>query len=342
MDANATDQKVEYKQGPAPFNEAEADVVLRSSDHVEFRVPKILLTIFSPVFRDILGMPAPSSASGSATTPSGSPVTVVDVAEHSDVLHGLLSFCHPATCLPKMKVDETYALYMAADKYAIEGLKLCTKEQIETFVDTDPVAVYAMSFREKWEDLAKRAARRTLSSSYVDITRYNCKTLDLLPASAMPKLWSYYDNNRRYLLQAVNVEAIMTETVYTICNCDGRWYDEDDVEINDPERLFYALEDENKCCSIHPDSVKEFSVPVYFKTWWLTFMREVAETIADVPEPVDRISKMPRLFRNAVEEAGRCKRCGPIAYDALLKYSYHLSNELRDAMRNFYILKFDS
>ena len=49
----------------APFDDAKADLILRSSDEVpvHFRVFKIILSLASPVFADMFSMPSPSTPS---------------------------------------------------------------------------------------------------------------------------------------------------------------------------------------------------------------------------------------------------------------------------------------
>lgn len=41
-----------------------ADVIIRSSDNVDFRVQRAALSLFSPVFADILSIPQPEGSNG--------------------------------------------------------------------------------------------------------------------------------------------------------------------------------------------------------------------------------------------------------------------------------------
>ena len=43
----------------APFDHAKADIVLRSSDNVDFRVFKLFLSLASPVFETLFDIPQP-------------------------------------------------------------------------------------------------------------------------------------------------------------------------------------------------------------------------------------------------------------------------------------------
>ncbi|EIW58566.1 uncharacterized protein TRAVEDRAFT_84885, partial [Trametes versicolor FP-101664 SS1] len=82
------------------FPKPDADVIPRSSNGVEFRVHKAILSEASPVFESMLTPPQPSatpsnpSISGSqATAPAELPV--VDMSDPSEVLDRLLRLCYP-------------------------------------------------------------------------------------------------------------------------------------------------------------------------------------------------------------------------------------------------------
>ncbi|KAI0285939.1 hypothetical protein BGY98DRAFT_249262 [Russula aff. rugulosa BPL654] len=55
----------QFELAEAPFNDAQADLILRSSDEVpiHFRVFKNILSLASPVFADMFSIPSPSSPS---------------------------------------------------------------------------------------------------------------------------------------------------------------------------------------------------------------------------------------------------------------------------------------
>jgi hypothetical protein len=77
-------------QGPAsagaPFDDAWADLILRSSDGVPFRVFKIILSLASPIFTDMFSIPPPVSQQ------SDDQIPMVDLSEHSKVLD--VALCH--------------------------------------------------------------------------------------------------------------------------------------------------------------------------------------------------------------------------------------------------------
>ena len=72
-----------------PFDVPEANLILRSSDVVDFRVHKPLLAMASPFFKDLLSLPQPSDSE----TVDGLPM--VQLSESSELLNSLVSILYP-------------------------------------------------------------------------------------------------------------------------------------------------------------------------------------------------------------------------------------------------------
>ncbi|TFY63449.1 hypothetical protein EVG20_g6303 [Dentipellis fragilis] len=112
--------------GP-PFAAPDADVVLRSSQWIDFRVHKLILSLASPVFRDMFALPRPkddedetmSIVKNGADYVDGLPV--VQVSETTTTLQYLLTATYPlVTSLPG-SVEETIPVLSAAAKYEMTG-----------------------------------------------------------------------------------------------------------------------------------------------------------------------------------------------------------------------------
>ncbi|KDQ20466.1 hypothetical protein BOTBODRAFT_308158 [Botryobasidium botryosum FD-172 SS1] len=82
-DARPDDQKISER-----FSSPTADVILRSSDDVQFKVHRLLLVEASPFFRTMFDLPQPS-------TPLADALPVVDFAEPEQVLDTLLRWIYP-------------------------------------------------------------------------------------------------------------------------------------------------------------------------------------------------------------------------------------------------------
>jgi hypothetical protein len=78
------------KLADAPFDRPRADLVLRSSDDVHFRVLKGILSIASTVFADMFSIPSPPSEHQDE-------IQVVPVSEDSTALDLALRHIYPVT-----------------------------------------------------------------------------------------------------------------------------------------------------------------------------------------------------------------------------------------------------
>ena len=88
------------------FNSSDGNLILRSSDLVDFRVHKPVLAMASPFFKDLLSLPQPSDAESVGGIP------VVRLFEHSELLNCLVSMLYPVpTVIPKSYEKVLYSIY---------------------------------------------------------------------------------------------------------------------------------------------------------------------------------------------------------------------------------------
>jgi hypothetical protein len=80
---------------PVPFDVPDANLIIRSSDFVDFRVHKAVLAMASPFFKDLLSLPQPSNSESVGDLP------VVQLSESSELLDSLVSLLYPVrTVMP--------------------------------------------------------------------------------------------------------------------------------------------------------------------------------------------------------------------------------------------------
>ena len=72
-----------------PLDVPDANIIIRSSDRVDFRVHKPVLAVSSPVFKDLLSLPQPYDSE----TVDGLPM--VQFSEDSELLNSLFSMLYP-------------------------------------------------------------------------------------------------------------------------------------------------------------------------------------------------------------------------------------------------------
>ena len=91
---------------PEPFNISDANLIIRSSDLIDFRVHKSVLTMVSPFFEDMLSLPQPSDGESVDGLP------VVRLPEDSELLNSLLSKLYPVRTVVPNSYDKV--LYLLA------------------------------------------------------------------------------------------------------------------------------------------------------------------------------------------------------------------------------------
>lgn len=87
------------------FDVSDANLIIRSSDLVEFRVHKLVLAMASPFFKDLLSLPQPSDSESVDGLP------VVSLSEGSELLNSLISMLYPVpTVMPNSYEKVLYLL----------------------------------------------------------------------------------------------------------------------------------------------------------------------------------------------------------------------------------------
>ncbi|KAF8635032.1 hypothetical protein AX15_000570 [Amanita polypyramis BW_CC] len=157
-----------------PFDrDADADVILRSSDSVDFFVIKLLLCFVSSVFRDIFSSYRSVNPTDNETR-NGLPV--VSLEEDSRTIRHLLLFIYPFVDEPAihdaglcMKLGEM------AQKYSMNVIKRKVQRAVNAspLMRTEAFRMYTIAVYLNWNEIADTAASRTFFTSlnslpYVD------------------------------------------------------------------------------------------------------------------------------------------------------------------------------
>jgi hypothetical protein len=98
--------QIDLKTSPLePFDVPDANIIIRSSDFVDFRVHKPVLAMASSVFKDLFSLPQPSDSESDDDFP------VVKLSEDSELLHSLVSIIYPVpTVIPNSHEKVLYLL----------------------------------------------------------------------------------------------------------------------------------------------------------------------------------------------------------------------------------------
>ena len=177
---------------PAPFDHAKADIILRSSDNVDFRVFKLFLSLASPFFETLFDIPQPAEDVGDQEVKDG--LAVVCVTENSKTLDALLRFCYPCTLAddPKIEVLQDAAdILEAARKYSLDVIEKKARQAIANpkILEAESLRCFAIAHRGGLREETLLAAKYTLSQPLIPSW---FQEIELLTAADLLSLLTYH------------------------------------------------------------------------------------------------------------------------------------------------------
>ena len=144
---------------PDRFTTEDGDVVLRVGPDDTFRVHKLVLSLVSPVFKDLFQSARPDQPDGGQE----GFIPVIPIADSPETVDLLLRFIYPGVVPPTI-TDPTVlsALLAVADKYGVQTMSPIVKERLadEEVLEEDPFGVYIAARRWGFANEAKGAAQR--------------------------------------------------------------------------------------------------------------------------------------------------------------------------------------
>ena len=165
------------------FTTSDGDVILRAgtdpdSKHA-FRVHKFILSLASPVFKDMFTLPQPPDQSEEHQLP------VVDVSDPPKSLDMLLRLIYPGVEPPEIPdIPTLTALLSAADKYNITSIYPTLRGALETFSSRYPFRAYVVACRFGFPEEARAAARvgttKSIISEGIDEEVQHISSIDVL------------------------------------------------------------------------------------------------------------------------------------------------------------------
>lgn len=148
----------------APFHGPKADVILRTSDSVDFYSHKILLSLASTFFDQMFSIPQPVPQTTPVPDPDvtvsadDTPVPVIPMTEDSQTLDYLLPLCYPVPDPTSKDLVIVAKVLEAALKYEFEEATVLMSASLKTSAVIEPLKVYAIACRLGLEGDARIAA----------------------------------------------------------------------------------------------------------------------------------------------------------------------------------------
>ncbi|KAI0788873.1 hypothetical protein C8Q75DRAFT_807606 [Abortiporus biennis] len=149
----------------APFDCPNADCILRTSDNVDYRVRRAILSVSSDIFEGMFSLPElgdnrKRKERDDSEYVDGLPI--ISVSEDSETLRALLCYCYP---VEKPEIENPRCLCKvleASKKYMFEYAETELKKQFDRLARTHPVAMYALANKRGWQEEMRVAAKCSL------------------------------------------------------------------------------------------------------------------------------------------------------------------------------------
>ena len=145
------------KLANAPFDDRRADLVLHSSDGVNFFVFKLILSLASSVFADMFTFPLPATPQDSSDEPP-----VVQLPEDAETLDMALRYCYPIPSPEVVSLRDARILLEFARKYQVDVIKHSLMRFLTDTIEHNPASIYGLASTYEYPDVAAKALQSSL------------------------------------------------------------------------------------------------------------------------------------------------------------------------------------
>jgi len=308
-----------------PFDHPKADIILRSSDGIDFHVFKLFLTLASPFFETMFELPQPAVGT-SGDSNDGLPVIIMQ--EDSGTLDTFLRFCYPSTLAEDPSLEsltDILAILEAARKYSLDLIerKVCQALANPKLLEVEPLRCFAIARNARLKHETITAARYTLRQPLIPAW---FAEIELITASDLLALLTYHKRC------SIAVEPLLANLDWvqrhygSSSGCDWLF-----PKIGQIKQDIYmrSLPPSPECYCGRCIAV-EFrlwdSAPV---VWWATYMKETFEMLKDCPSG-DNIRVEAETTIQKVRSAG-CVVCAPRVKENMEEFSNLLAIKVEEA-----------
>ncbi|KAG2159460.1 uncharacterized protein EDB93DRAFT_289770 [Suillus bovinus] len=302
----------------APFDHAKADVILRSADGVEFRVFTLFLSLASPFFETLFGLPqAPDGASDQEMKDG---LAVIAMSEDSKTLDTFLRFCYPSTLAEDPSLDnltEILSVLAAARKYSLDLIerKVCQALANPKVLETDPLRSFAIARNARLKHETVTAARYNLRQPLIPVL---FAEINLITASDLLALVTYHKKC------IISVQGLMK---------DLKWMTDHYGNRNGCNWLSSGAYNDysGEYCNCGQGTDNRFfpwgSNPV---AWWTTYMQEVYELLQDSPSGNTVKTAADRTIQKV--RGANCSVCSGRVKENMTEFSDLLALKIDEAI----------
>ncbi|KAH9023520.1 hypothetical protein EDB84DRAFT_1402285 [Lactarius hengduanensis] len=233
-----------------------SDIVFRSYNSHDFRVPKLYIVICSPVLQELI-----QSVSNTSGVPNGEEkelLPVVELPESKATLYSLLTFIFPISPVLPSTTEKIMELLAMAQKYQMDSvmthIRGAIARQDPPFLRPETALhVYFLAQQHKLRQEAVQAARVTLRLSMTIEDLGDKLESPSMTGAYLHELWKYHQQVRTDLRSGVLEFSGLPHDIKVLCCSSSRsgnysllqWLDHYIRSIAEAPHLFDLTEFEN-------------------------------------------------------------------------------------------------
>ncbi|TFK48409.1 hypothetical protein OE88DRAFT_1664193 [Heliocybe sulcata] len=281
-----------------------ADVILRSTDGADFRAHKLMLSIASPLFRDMFSVGGASNSMPARHDMQPPDDRVVPMTEErAEVVEKLLRLCYPVKGPRWENAAELHPVLMAAIKYQLEGVVETLRRELVAprFLESEPLRVFAIACHAKFTNDARVAARHALSHPI--LLEEAPTELSSITAFSLYRFLQFRDKCSKAAAELTTDSSDSSCMGWVPdCDCDWVWFK----------------------CQKHSWRPRSVRFDEYVVKWWRTYLSSARAALTQ--NPSGSSATREETLKAALEEASTCSNCSSKAYMDLTRFSRRLAD----------------
>ncbi|KAH9027757.1 hypothetical protein EDB84DRAFT_1499549 [Lactarius hengduanensis] len=279
--------------GP-PFDDADADTILRSSDQVDFYVYRVMLSKTSPFFKSMFSLPQPDSGVSRKQIP------IISLTENSETIAVLLASIQPTVAAKFVPLDVMIDALVAAKKYDMDVVSHCLVQKfaMSKAMQDSPVEAFCLAYSHKLGEAARVAAKASLKHR-LRLDDIGDK-LQYTNGPGLHELWKFHHACSVTAVEVVSNNHILVEEPY-----DGTWWDFKDTPCK-------SLGSHGSECRKYRYKVGPSDSWDYWDATapWHDYITRVHNVLLEHPcsEAVTNYSLLKPSYKNAEKMCSSCQR----------------------------------
>ncbi|OSD06940.1 hypothetical protein PYCCODRAFT_1474335 [Trametes coccinea BRFM310] len=307
------------------FNHESADIVVRSSDNVDFRLHKLTLSLASPVFEGMFGLPVQGSASGDP----------IEVTETASTLEGVLRFCYPLDPPTFSRFDDIRLVLDAARKYDMGFVIKHLMVHLHLFLPSEAMRVYCVAYKYEDSELAQAAAACLLGGEDLLDNHGSTPEFSELPIAAFAKLTAYRKQCAKVAAEVFYDDSWMALTGFSNHSMYVSRKGNVNVPMSPSGWTWLTCESDEEICPTSDTATQLRPGNLFPRLWWHKYREAAAKevTLLRGGASLSSVILQPHLIQPALRSAATCPTCGPKAAAELLEYIQGVAKKIEEVVK---------